>query len=411
MPLKGTLETFYMASLLQLLATDEKTGILKVNDNEKEAKIFLKEGIIVYATSSQKEFRLGRFMKMKGIVPDEILQKCLRTAEVENQRLGRILVERGYLSKERLKQVLHDQVKEILYNLLLWKKGEFEYQDVGFNVEGKLIAQVNTMEIVLEASRRIDEWSVIKEKIPHGGVIFKISRKIQDSDEINLSQNEWRVLSLIISGDRSASELVKESGYDEFAAYKIIYSLMLSGLVEIVGEKVVVDEDDFDYDGSIRIYFDIFQAIRKNLKPEMGKKLTAIFEECEEKLSYDQYGLLRNLDFQNPVNENIDVLTKAMAGLGDDTKKRTLLLNSFNGLLENLLEKETEMIGFMLTRKTIEEINQILAIVQEYQKDSTEKMKILLDIENILSKAKKEIVKKEETESKSGGVFSLLGIK
>ena len=93
MSLKGGLETFYLASLLQLLSTDQKTGVLQVSDGENYVKIFMKDGIIVYASSSKKEHLLGHLLKVKGMISDEDLQKCLELGKVNRQKLGRILVE------------------------------------------------------------------------------------------------------------------------------------------------------------------------------------------------------------------------------------------------------------------------------------------------------------------------------
>ncbi|NVL92262.1 MAG: DUF4388 domain-containing protein, partial [Desulfobacterales bacterium] len=59
MSLKGKLEAFYLASLLQLLSHEKKTGVLQLSDGDNIVKIFVKDGVIVYASSSQREFRLG----------------------------------------------------------------------------------------------------------------------------------------------------------------------------------------------------------------------------------------------------------------------------------------------------------------------------------------------------------------
>lgn len=157
MSLKGNLETLHIASILQLLSQERKTGVLQVSHGENNVKIFIKSGIIFYAMSSQKEFRLGHLLKARGILSNEQLRECLQSAEEKKQQLGKFLVEKGYISIDTLKNVLHHQAKEILYNLFLWKTGEFEYNDVPLSVEGKLFIPLNTIEIILEASRRIDD--------------------------------------------------------------------------------------------------------------------------------------------------------------------------------------------------------------------------------------------------------------
>ena len=68
MPLSGNFETFNLNSIFQLLSSDQKTGVLKVKNEDKEIRIYLKDGRIIYATGSQKNERLGHFLKSSGII-------------------------------------------------------------------------------------------------------------------------------------------------------------------------------------------------------------------------------------------------------------------------------------------------------------------------------------------------------
>ena len=202
MSLKGNLETFNLTSLLQLLSDDQKTGVLQVNNNENSVKIFMKDGIIVSATSTQSNMQLGNLLLSRRILSRDNLKGCLTEAKGKKLKLGSVLVKNGYCSKENLRDLLHYQVKEILYSLFLWNSGEFEYKDVDLKVEGKLLTIINTMEILLEASRRIDEWSLITKQIPSDDIIFKLSDKREHKDEVTLNKDEWNTLSLI-DGNRT----------------------------------------------------------------------------------------------------------------------------------------------------------------------------------------------------------------
>ncbi|MBW1744530.1 MAG: DUF4388 domain-containing protein, partial [Deltaproteobacteria bacterium] len=227
MSLKGEFETFYLSGLLQLLSHGNKTGVLEVSDGDNKVNIFIKGGIVVHASSSQPEFRLGRILRAKGIVPAEKVQRCLQLAVKKKQKLGRVLLEEGAISKEKLKEILRYQITEIVSSLFLWETGQFQYRDVSFSVEGELLPQMNTMALLLQASRRIDEWSVIRKQITSDELIFKLSGKTPQKKEITLNKKEWRILALI-DGSRTVKDVVEESGLGDFAAHKIVHSLMLS---------------------------------------------------------------------------------------------------------------------------------------------------------------------------------------
>jgi CheY-like chemotaxis protein len=247
MSLKGNLKTTFIADILQLLCLEQKNGVLRVTSGKNEVKVFFEEGIIVYARESQKDDRLGYLLKSEGIISAEQLKKCLVVAKEKNQALGKILAKKGYISLERLKNFSRKQVEEIVCDLFCWEKGDFEYKDDSFHFEEEVVTRLHTIEFILEASRRVDEASVLKKQIPSDKLIFKISGKVQDKKKITLDPNEWRIISLI-DGIRTVRQLISESGYEEFTVYKILYSLVSSGLIEKSKEgQYREDGDDVEH--------------------------------------------------------------------------------------------------------------------------------------------------------------------
>ncbi|RLA94441.1 MAG: hypothetical protein DRG25_02540 [Deltaproteobacteria bacterium] len=389
MALQGNLETFYLSSLLQLLSNDKKTGVLRVADEGKEVKVYFKEGFIIYAISSEKGNRLGIFLKNKGIIAPEELQKCLLIAKEKKQQLGKVLVEKGYLSMKELKNAIYHQVQNILYDLFLWQKGDFDYKDAKLNLEGLIVTELDTMEIILEASRRVDEMSVLKKQIPNDMLIFKISERLQDKEEIKLNANEWRILSLV-NGKRMVREVILESGYDNFVAFKILYSLYVSGLIEKAGEGELEKEqkkvDRIDFLGIINLYNDIFQVIQKNLKEEIGNQAFNIFAECKGNLISSQQELFKNYDLKNSTDKNTEVLLEAVKTFKNPEEGRAFLIIGFNDLLRGTLTKGADILGRQLIQKTHQEIEKILSYVEKYQKDSREQKEIINNIRDVLQK-------------------------
>jgi len=380
MPLFGSLETFNIANLLQFLSFDQKTGVLQISGGGKTAKIFIKNGFIVYATSSQQEFRLGHFLRSREVISEEKLQECLQLAEERNQQLGRVVVKQGYISRSSLKDFLHLQAEEILYDLFLWEAADFEYTDIPINVKGKLFIPLNPMGIIMEASRRIDERSIIKREIPSGQLIFKISEKMGDTEKAKLTKNEWRILSLM-DGSRTVKQVINDSAYAEFATYKIIYSLKMSGFIEKTWEE---ESDVVNFIDIINIFHNIFHAVYKALEPELGTMAFTIFADCKAQLSPEQKNLLQYFDVGTDAADNWHALLEVINAFQDRQQGRILLMQSFNALLRNIINKEAETLGAKITRSTLNEIKQILSYFKEYQRDSIEKIRTVHEIETSL---------------------------
>ena len=181
MALKGNIESFYFNSILQLLKDEQKTGILRVNNDDKEIRVYFQDGNIIYATGSQKEDRIGFLLLSKKLISKEQLQQCLIKAQKEKIALGKILVEEGHISTDNLKEIIYEQTQEIIFDLFVWEKGEFEYNDAKFNLEGMIITKISVVKLLLEASRRIDEMSVFRKQIPDEMIVFKACGDVQDN--------------------------------------------------------------------------------------------------------------------------------------------------------------------------------------------------------------------------------------
>ncbi len=407
MSLKGKLEAFYLASLLQLLSHEKKTGVLQLSDGDNIVKIFVKDGVIVYASSSQREFRLGHLVTIKGIVPAEKVHECLGLAKKKRQSLGKILVEKGYISKQNLKDLLQQQAKEILNSVFLWKTGEFEYKDAPLSVEGKLVTQMNTLEIILDSSRLTDEWSVITKQINDGNLIFKPSKKSQDLDEVKLDKKEWRVLSLM-DGIRPVKQVVKDSGLGEFVTYKTIYTLLFSGFIE--KSEAGYEESKYvaDYSDVISTYNDILRVVHRNLEAEVGDRAFAIFDKCKTELVPKQRALLKAFEVRKDAKINVKAILEDMSGFKDFHEGRVSLVHSFNSLLLGILDRAAKLVGQGIIRKTLNETEQLLSYVKEFQTEATEKIKIVYEVENILGEVRENIGKEKKVKAKSGRDSSLL---
>lgn len=248
MSLKGNLENFFFASILQLLYLEKKTGVLRVKHGNKEAKVFFDEGTIISASESRETIRLGNLLKTEGLLSDNQLRNFLAVAKEQGKTIGTVLIEKKIITSERLREINGKLVEDTLYDLFLWEHGDFEYLDGLPKLEGRAITENRTMDLILEASRRVDEMSILAKQIPSERTIMKMSRHISDNKEITLNTHEWRILSLI-NGTRSVREIIKESGDDEFSVYKTLYALITSGLIESSGEaplRKIIDRPEQD---------------------------------------------------------------------------------------------------------------------------------------------------------------------
>jgi len=406
MNLQGDFEGLNLASILQLLCNDQKTGVLTVTGDDEESRVFFEQGTIIYASASLKEARLGFLMRNDGIISLQQLQKCLAHAKEEKLHLGKILVDKGYISLDTLKKYNTKQVETILYNLLFWKQGKFEYKDAKLNLKGMIVTQLNPMKLILEASRRIDELSVLQESIPSDKLIFKMSGKVQSKDEIKLNANEWRILSLI-DGTRTVRQIITQSGYDEFAVYKIFFSVISSGLIE-QKEEIQLDDpgEENDYSAILTVFTDILQSIKKNIDKELGDRSHSLFEESKTGLAIEFKDIFRDYHPDNHKNSNLRAITGVLDKMEYIEDPKEFLITGFVQYCSRVLQKVGELLGSHPLIKILKSIEKVLEYVEKYQAGSKEKNKIVNDMKNVILKVQSKFKIGKKGSSK-GGLFSM----
>lgn len=196
------------------------------------------KGNITYATSLGSEDELlGKLILKKGKISKADLDNAVNLRKFSNKRLGTLLLEMGLLSREELTECLQYQIEEIIYNLFGWTWGEFFFVEQKRPPADQVAVQINTMNTVMEGTRRMDEWSQIHKLMPPDNVVLRIVEdpKIKSS-KLNLSLDDLRTL-LLINGERTIPDILKLSPIGEFLTSKSIYNLFSCGLIEEGGGK------------------------------------------------------------------------------------------------------------------------------------------------------------------------------
>ncbi len=406
MNLQGDFEGLTLASVLQLLCNDQKTGVLTVTCENEKSRVFFEKGTIVYASASLKEARLGFLLRNDGILSAQQLQNCISFAKETKLHLGKVLVEKGYVSIDTLKKYNTKQVETILYNLFFWKKGKFEYKDARLNLKGMIVIQLNPMKLILEASRRIDELSVLRELIPSDKLVFKMSGKVQSKEEIKLNANEWRILSLI-DGTRTVKQIITESGYDEFAVYKIFFSVISSGLIEQKEETSFSSgEESKECAGILIVFNDVFQAIKKNIVAEIGNRAATLFEESKSELVMELKPVFKDYHPDHHKNANLQALEAALKEMTHIENPNEFLISGFTEYCGLVLRRIGDLLGAHPLNKILQDIENVLDYVTKYQTGSNEKNQIVNDMRNIIGLIRSDFTVDKKSKKSKKGLFS-----
>ena len=153
---KGNLKSLGLSSVLQVLSSENRTGVLYFTQGEEIRAVCFQDGKIV-AASGKEGNRLGQILYDKKLISQEQLQEALNKAKETGKRVGEVLLDLNYVSEDNLQELVRYQIREALLDISLWVEGDFEYRDCPVAFDERGISDINIMRIILETAVIKDE--------------------------------------------------------------------------------------------------------------------------------------------------------------------------------------------------------------------------------------------------------------
>lgn len=179
-----------MTPLPEILATIHRyrvPGVVSVSRESRLRRIVLDEGVIVFATSNEKEVSLGMLLVRRGILTPERAREA-DALMGEGLRLGSVLLEMGILTPEEITLAVVDQVREILWGAFDWDAGEVVFEigerpatqvvRLDLPIPEAILAGIRRTPDVRRLVQRLGNAQTILEKQPSGHLhLFSPSEK------------------------------------------------------------------------------------------------------------------------------------------------------------------------------------------------------------------------------------------
>jgi tetratricopeptide (TPR) repeat protein len=240
MAIKGSLKEASLADVCQLLALGLKTGCLSIADKSRFGQIYFERGRINYARVVNRRDRIGDLLVRDGLLAQEQLTAALELQrQSPDKKLGEILISRGFMTEQDLHLYIRMQIEEAIYHLFTWSRGNFFFE-ADERAEADITVSINPETLLLEAARRVDEWSQIEKKIPSLDLVFEIDVARLTASDVQITTEQRRLVPLF-DGARTVQEVVDESRLDEFDVGRALYGLIQAGFAHQVDRKPIID--------------------------------------------------------------------------------------------------------------------------------------------------------------------------
>ncbi len=239
----GRLEGVSLPDLLWELCRAGKTGVLQLSRQGIRKSVYVKDGSIVFATSSDANDRLGELLLREGLVTLDQLEAAI--ARLGNgKRLGGLLVEAGHLTPDNLVRAVVRQVREIVLGLFAWEEGEYAFQEGPLPSEEVITLQVRTGEILLQGISGIRSFARIRRSVGPPRTMYRLRQDPdvgQEIEAVTLSEGAVLLLGRLERGPERVEALCREMFLSNFEIYQTLWAFKVLGVVEEVEPRVSGD--------------------------------------------------------------------------------------------------------------------------------------------------------------------------
>ncbi|MFH1755901.1 MAG: DUF4388 domain-containing protein [Candidatus Latescibacterota bacterium] len=230
MALEGNLSAFGLSEILQLIAVQQKSGMLSVTSENGSMVVFFRNGTLISTRDRRRRGRdpLRDYFTRYGVLSKSDLSRLMNISEKSKLDMTEIIVSENFLSEDEMRKHYRAQIQEAIHEILSWQQCSYKFIPSEEIIKDlKIWGEFNIEGILMESMRRIDELPGILSDFPHKSLV--VYRKSQSADD-SLTANEQAVFALLAE-ERAIDYLISQAKMPEFETFEALKRLKEKGII------------------------------------------------------------------------------------------------------------------------------------------------------------------------------------
>lgn len=251
MGFSGQLGTVNLADIFQTLQMNRQSGTMTVTGPAETVRIWFAEGQVVLCSAPPVEGRpfIVHTLLKKGLVHTEIGEDLLRRHRQTGQPLRDLLLHSSAIAEPELDEISAWCIEEQVCPIFEWTSGEFSFEEGppapelnGGDVVQMGPAGLQTTQVVMEATRRKDEWRRIREIITDPDALYLVDN--DGRNNLRNLQTDPEMLKVLryLDGQHALEAIAQAVGLTRFDTYAIVAQLVVAGVARARGVAEIVDD-------------------------------------------------------------------------------------------------------------------------------------------------------------------------
>ena len=227
--LRGSLDTFGLDGVMNLITSTGKTGVLKAFSGRLVGRIYFRDGAIIYGTTRENDGSVADLYQRQGVGSAE---------SPERERRGRTQTNDW---THPLQELVKHQIVDVFVRLLQIPGGQFAFEEgtttSAYQAEAE--HQFDPAVISELARDRLAEWNEIVALVPSPTARFRLAESLPpDQFEVTIDAKTWSFLAAIRDG-AAVEDIAERLRIFEFPAAKKVAEFVRRGLLVIVEDEPV----------------------------------------------------------------------------------------------------------------------------------------------------------------------------
>ncbi len=127
------LEETSIAEVFWTIYRHKVPGLIEISREGIEKRIYINDGNVIHASSTDRTDRLGAFLYRLGKLTRNDLVDTMRERELTGKRHGQLLIEKGMLPPAELYDAIKMQMETIVWSVFSWQSGDLTFKIGEFN--------------------------------------------------------------------------------------------------------------------------------------------------------------------------------------------------------------------------------------------------------------------------------------
>ncbi len=251
MGFQGQLSSVQLADLFQTLHMNRQTGTLSVNDAHGTVHVYFEQGLIALCTAPMADglpFLLSTVVR-KGLMAQEQAAEIHQRLRQTGQPLRELFLASGYIIEHDLDEISAWCIEELVCPLFELPDGDFTFTDgepvaelMAPDVIELGATRLPTPQVIMEATRRKDEWRRIREIIPDSETLFVVDNDGRTNLRAIQTDPEMLKVLRFLDGRHSLDAIANAVGATRFDSHAIVAQMVLAGVARIQTPQDVVND-------------------------------------------------------------------------------------------------------------------------------------------------------------------------